>query len=386
MQHNTNEYLYFNNAATSYPKPPQVHRAVANVLHTIPLHHARLGFGHNNSDVLVECRRCIASLLGANNPNTIAFSSGATASLNMALRGLPLQGTHVVTTAIEHNSVLRPLKTLEREGVLALTIVPCTPTGEVTPQAIEEAITAQTSAVVVSHCSNVTGVASDIQAIGHIAQQKGVFFVVDAAQSAGVLPIDVEAMNIDVLAFAGHKSLYGIQGIGGAYVRESLPLHPLLVGGTGVRSDYLYQPETIPMRYEAGTPNTPGIASLLAGTTYVLERGIDTQHQYLCTLCSHFHTELSDIDILQPVLGAEMQKQSAIFSFTINGIEPSDVGYMLEQSFGIIVRSGLHCAPLIHQYLGTPDGVVRISPSGFTSYNEVEQCIRALREICEAVQ
>lgn len=363
--------------------------AVTEVLRKPPCHHARTGFESESADLVSECRKQLATLLNAPDQNRITFSSGSTESLNLALNGLPLDGRHVVTTAIEHNSVLRPLKTMERQGRITLSIVVCDENGFVSTNAIQEAITPQTAVVVVNHCSNVTGMVCDLEAIGTVTKEHGVTFIVDASQSAGVYPIDVQKMSIDVLAFTGHKSLYGMQGIGGAYIRENLELKlkPLKVGGTGVRSDYLFQPETVPMFYEAGTPNVPGIVSLYEGVKHVLEVGLDhirdRKEKLVDQMRQHVFQSGHAVTFPHP----SCPQRPTLFSFNIQGLDPADVGYILENHFGIMVRSGLHCAPLIHQHIGTfPHGSVRVSPSHLTTEKEVATFNHAMDQIMQMVE
>ena len=376
------EYIYLNNSATSYPKPESVLCGVETFLRQTPFHHSRTGFDSSSEDLIFECRKQLADLFNVSDPSRIIFSSGATESLNTALRGLPLQGEEIVTTAVEHNSVLRPLKTMEKSGDVKLSIVDCDENGCVSPASISEKLKQNTGAIVVNHCSNVTGITNDIETIGKIARKKHITFIVDASQSAGVYPIDVQKMNIDILVFAGHKSLYGIQGIGGAYIREGLEIKPLKVGGTGVRSDYLYQPESVPMYYEAGTQNLPGIISLYYGVKYILKEGIDVMRERKEGLVCRMKTFLSRQEKITLFPKMSCADNTTVFCFNIAGLDPEDVGYILENNYGIVVRSGLHCAPLIHRHIGTfPSGSVRISPSYFTEDTEVEIFNDALNQI-----
>lgn len=371
--------IYLNNAATTYPKPPEVLEAVASLLAAPPVHHARAGFQDPAGDVLAACRQRLAALFNAPDPDRIAFSSGSTESLNLAIHGLPLTHKEVVTTVVEHNSVLRPLKTLERRGLLDLVLVPCDESGFVAPEAIKKALTSRSGAVVVNHASNVTGVPNDLEAIGGLCGGRGIPFIVDASQSAGVHAIDVQGMHIDILAFTGHKSLYGIPGIGGAYIREGLEVQPLKVGGTGVRSDYLFQPEDGPLLYEAGTQNLPGVAALNAGLAHITSRGVDRIRQRKEELVQLFLEGLSGRKGLSLHPPASARQRTTMVSLNVDGMDPADVGYVLEHGFGIVVRSGLHCAPLIHRHLGThPRGSVRISPSHFTSEEDMEALSEAL--------
>ena len=372
--------IYLNNAATSFPKPTTVTEAVTKYLKTTPFHSARVGFELQSKDPIRSCRKKLATLFKVENPEDIIFTSGSTESLNLAILGLNLFGGHVITTAIEHNSVLRPLKTLEREGKIALSIVDCDSTGYVPPNSIAENIRDNTKAIVVNHCSNVTGETIDLKTISAIAHSKNICFIVDASQSAGCIPINVTEDDIDMLAFTGHKSLYGMPGIGGLYIKKGIILNPLKVGGTGIRSELLYQPEDRPIYYEAGTQNLPGIVSLEAGVDFILEEGIDHLRDRKCEITRAMLEEIKKIpDVI--IYGRDEHK-SPIFSFNIKGLDPSEVGYVFEESFGIIIRSGLHCAPLIHRALGSyPKGSIRVSPSCFNTFQDAEYFVEAVKKI-----
>ncbi|MGD8782162.1 MAG: aminotransferase class V-fold PLP-dependent enzyme [Ignavibacteria bacterium] len=375
--------IYLNNAATSFPKPLQVVEALKSVIETPPFHNARMGFEREAFDVITECRKLLCDLFNGEDYNRIIFTSNATESLNLIINGLDLKGKHVVTTVVEHNSVLRPLKTLEREKAINITIVDCDEFGFIQPKNVINAIKKNTACVIINHCSNVTGTINDLYSIGKVAKMKGIPFVVDASQSAGIIPIDIKKMNIDFLAFTGHKSLYGIQGIGGAYIGEKVRLRPLIIGGTGVRSDYLFQPEELPIYYEAGTPNIPGIFALNEGIKFVLEKGIDNIFAHKIHLIELMRKHLSEKRRIKIYPGIKCNQPTTVFSFNIGGISPDDVGYMLENMFNIIVRSGLHCAPLIHKHIGTsPAGSVRVSPSYFTTEKEISVFSNAIDEIC----
>jgi cysteine desulfurase / selenocysteine lyase len=376
------KYIYLNNAATSFPKPEEVIKGVSNVLRKPVINDSRSGIDSKSKNIVQECRKQLAALFNAPDPNRIVFTSGATESINLFLRGLLLNGRHVVATAVEHNSVLRPLKTMQREGLITLSIVECDNNGYVIPEKIEKLVNRDTGALVVNHCSNVTGIVNDLMAIGMVASKYGIPFIVDASQSSGVYPIDVKQMNIDMLAFTGHKSLYGIQGIGGAYISESIDLRPLKVGGTGVHSDNLFQPEAMPMRYEAGTQNIPGIYSLYEGVSYILDKGIDQLRKRREELTGMMKLHLSQYDNVTTYPDSKCSQNTTLFSFNIKGMDPSDTGYILENSFRIITRAGLHCAPIIHKYIGTsPNGTVRVSPSHFTTLEEVGTFNNAVSQI-----
>ncbi len=378
--------IYLNNAATSYPKPERVIKAVKECIEHPMFHASRTGYENQKKDTVSLCRQALADLFNIRDSDRIVFTSCSTESLNLALNGLQMDGGHAVTTTIEHNSVLRPLKTMEREGRIRLSIVDCKGQGDVDVEEVAAQIGPDTRAVVVNHCSNVTGAVTDIKTLGNIVSEKRIPYVVDVSQSAGAMSVDVEECRIDLLAFTGHKSLYGMPGIGGLYIRENIDLRPLKIGGTGVRSDYLFQPESMPMYYEAGTPNMPGIISLLEGVSFVLETGVQRilEHKQRCVKKIIEAFEKNE-KIEFYAAGNGNSSYPTLLSFNVKGMNPADVGYMLENSFEIAVRSGLHCAPLIHKAVGSfPDGSVRVSPSFFTTDQELEYFLESIETICEA--
>jgi cysteine desulfurase family protein len=372
--------IYLNNSATSFPKPPQVLEAVAKLLVEPPLYSSRNSSLSSTQDLRNDCRQELAILFNAPYPEEIAFTSGATESLNLALKGLNLNGQHILTSSIEHNSVLRVLKTMEQDKLIRLTIIKSDSCGRITPSLIKENLQPDTLALVLNHCSNVTGTVNDLKEIGLLLKSKQVLFIVDASQSAGLYPIDIQSMSIDILAFTGHKALFGLQGIGGVYIKKGLAITPLKVGGTGSKSDLLYQPTDLPNYYEAGTANFTGIAALYEGTRFVRQIGVDficKKIQSQITTIKKAFADYSDIKIYNP-----RNQNSTILSFTIEGIDSSDIGYLLEQNFNIIVRTGLHCAPLIHSCIHAPsDGTVRVSPSFFTTDSDIDLFIKAAKEI-----
>lgn len=373
--------IYLNNAATSYPKPKQVEEAVISVIKGPILSSVRSSFDEENDDVVFQCRNLLAQLFNVEDPTHIIFTSGSTEALNLAIKGLNLEGGSVVTTAMEHNSVIRPLKMLEKEGKISITFVECDRYGYVESDAIRQAIREDTKAVVVNHCSNVTGTFLDIKQIADIAHSAQAVIIVDASQSAGAIPIDCKNWNIDLLAFTGHKSLFGLQGIGGLYIRNGIELKPLKVGGTGVLSQVLTQPEGYPIHYEAGTPNTPGIISLYAGVKFLLETGIDKIFEHKKQLYSILLEELGDNESIE-IYSSQNNTSYSNFCFNVRGMVPEEVGYVLENSYDIIVRTGIHCAPLIMKYLGVePWGTVRASHSYFTTEDEIRKFIDAVRKI-----
>ncbi len=379
---NSKRSIYLNNAATGYPKPDNVLNAVHEYLRRVPSSARRSGV-KDGEDILAECRHKLAALFHAPEAEQMVFTAGGTESLNLAILGSTFKDSHIITTTTEHNSVLRPLKKLEADGVIQLSIVACNAAGEVTPLSVANALRENTRAVILNHCSNVTGRVLDLHPFAEIAHTHRALFIVDASQSAGLTPIDVQADGIDMLAFTGHKSLHGLPGIGGLFIRNGLWPTPLKFGGTGVKSQLLTFPPTMPLYYEAGTPNTVGIVSLSAGIDYILATGMEEIRKKKEYWVSQFYNELKDLPRVIFYGKAHSQVSSTVICFNIEGLPTEDLGYILENSFHMIIRAGLHCAPLIHAALGSfPQGSVRLSPSFFTTQAEIEQAIAAVRQIC----
>lgn len=378
--------IYLNNAATSFPKPKNVIDAVHEYMYAPPFHSSRAGFERMKEDIVYYARENLAKLLNVDEPLNIIFTSGSTESLNLSIYGIPFEGKHFVTTGIEHNSVLRPLKTLEQEGKITMTIVPCDENAYVEPEAIKEAIQEDTIAVVVNHSSNVTGTILDLKEIANTAHDQDCFFIVDGSQSTGNIPIDLSDWDVDLFAFTGHKSLYGLQGVGGLYIKPGIELRPLIVGGTGTKSEVLTQPEGMPIYYEAGTPNMPGIISLAAGTDFIFEEGLENIKDHKVKLVKKMMDELRDYSGVR-ILNTSERNSMSNFCFTVENMVPEEVGYILDSSYDIIVRTGLHCAPLLLEPLGVhPWGTIRTSPSYFTKENEIDKFIGAVKEIADMGQ
>ena len=373
--------IYLNNGASTYPKPREVIDRVLKYITSVPRDPSRSGFSGESGNVTSACREKLATLFNVKNPSRIVFTSGSTEALNLAIKGLNLAG-HIITTTIEHNSVIRPLKHLEREGKITLSFVDCDRYGYVKPEDIKREIKEDTAAIVVNHSSNVTGSLLDLKSISEISGE--ITFIVDGSQSAGSVPIDISGWNIDIFAFTGHKSLYGLPGIGGLYIKEGIDLKPLKVGGTGVKSDLLYQPRKMPLYYEGGTQNLPGIISLSAGVDFILKTGINKIKERKERLVHRLISELKKIPEII-IYGTE-DRPSALFCFNIKGMKPEDVSYILESSFEIIVRHGLHCAPLIHKSLGSyPEGSLRVSPSFFTTFDEIDYFLDSIKQIAKVI-
>jgi cysteine desulfurase family protein len=375
--------IYFDNAATSFPKPEEVYRRVDHILRSVGANPGRSGhrMALEANRVILDARDAIARLFNIEDSSRIVFTSNTTEALNIGIKGFLRPGDHAITSIMEHNSVVRPLKALERIGV-ETTKVKCSPEGILDPDDVKRAIRPNTRLVVITHASNVTGSINPIAEIGEIAREKGVRFLLDAAQTAGVLPIDVVMDKIDMLACPGHKGLFGLQGTGFLYVSPEVQLEPIKEGGTGGNSEMETMPDTLPERFEAGTLNTPGIGGLGEGVEFILREGIENIRGHEATLADRLIMGLSDINGVNVYGPRDVQRQVAVVSFNINGKDPSDVGFVLDSSFGIMSRVGLHCAPDAHRTIGTfPQGTVRLSPGYFNTSEEVDFVIDAVKKI-----
>lgn len=378
--------VYLNHAATTYPKPKKVQESVAECIIAPPQSQYRsIAKEQYSDDVMKLCRGNLAQLFQIREPERIFFTSGATQALNMAILGLESERTDIVITATEHNAVLRTiydgLRQPLEQGRYRLTVVPCDEGGYIDMAIMKQSITERTALVVVNHCSNVTGAVQNVEVIGKWCRERSALFLVDASQSAGALPIDVESMHIDLLAFTAHKGLYGIEGCGGLYVRRGITLRPILFGGTGIDSRTMIPTEPF---YEVGTGNAPGIAALNAGVAFILETGPETIRQKEKELMTLLYQGMQSCQRVK--IFGDRQPEGTALSFLVEGLSPSDTGYILSGSYGIIVRTGLHCAPLIHQYMGTEkEGTVRVSISYMTSPEDILYFLKSIREITEGL-
>ncbi len=377
--------VYLNNAATTYPKPPEVVAAVQKALERPLAERERVGENSAGQGIRSSCRQTVADFINAKSSAEIILTAGATTALNLAIFGANLLDGHVITTAIEHNSVTRPLHHLLNNRKVRLSTLPCDSTGWVDPDHVRAAVTGDTRLVAVSYASNVTGTVQDVKSICEMAHEVDCLVLIDASQAAGLVEIDVQDLDIDMLVVTGHKSLYGIPGAGALYLRKGIELEPQILGGTGALGQSITQPRRRPYRYEAGTPNLPGYAAMDAGIRFVSKEGIAAIRERENQLVSALTEGLSDISDVTLIGRENSRDQLPILNFRVHDLDPDDVGYMLQHSFGITVRSGLHCAPLIHRYLGSdPYGTVRISPSYFTTFEEVESFLSAVRQMCGA--
>src|SRR3989304_3604878 len=371
--------IYLDNAATSYPKPEPVYQRIDHILRHIGGNPGRSGhrMAMDASRVIFEARESAARLFNIKDASRVAFTKNATEAINIAFKGILRPGDHVVTTSVEHNAVVKPLKRMEGQGV-KVTRVTTDKDGRVSPVEIENAITKHTKLVSVVHASTVFGTVMPVAEIGKICRKKNILFMIDAAQTAGAMPIDLEALNVDILAATGHKSLFGSQGTGLVYVKEGSDTLPLVDGGTAEDDDML----EIPDRLEAGTMNTPGIGGLGAGIEFLLKEAVEKirkQEEDFIRQKLGGLTGIKGMNIIGPV---DERKRTCLVAFNIDGKDPSDIGHRLDNEFNIMVRCGLHCAPHAHRTAGTyPRGAVRVSPGYFNTDKEIEEFLRAVREI-----
>lgn len=377
--------IYLDNAATTRQKPPQVIDAVVHAMTTMG--NAARG-AHSSSleasRAVYDARCKLAALFGCPRPDHVVFTANSTESLNIAINGLLSSGDHVISTDLEHNSVLRPLYRLERERQVALSFVPADRQGNVDYGDFERLIRPETRAIVCTHASNLTGNALDLVRIGQVARKHGLLLVVDASQTAGATPIDMEAMGIDVLCFTGHKGLMGPQGTGGLCIREGVDIRPWKVGGSGVHSYEREQPAEYPTRLEAGTLNSHGILGLSAALDFIRDTGVETIARHERALMRRFYDGVSSLDGVTVYGDFTQQERAAIVALNIRDYDSSEISDALSQSYDIATRPGAHCAPRMHQALGTTEqGAVRFSFSWFNTEEEVDAAIRAVRELAE---
>lgn len=376
--------IYLDSAATSYHKPDGVARAVAEAIS----HMGNPGRGAHEasldaSRVVYGTREKMAGLFGVEEASQIVFTANSTESLNIAIQGLVDPGDHVITTVMEHNSVLRPLYLCQQRGV-SLTILPFSAAGTVTPEAIEAVIRSNTRMIVCTHGSNLTGDLNDLEAIGRVCKKHHLLFVVDASQTAGVFPIQMDSMNIDVLCFTGHKSLMGPQGTGGMCVRKGVRIRPLLVGGSGIDSYSKIHPQVMPTALEAGTLNAHGIAGLSAALDFIKKVTPDVIRQREEELTRRFVSQIKSIPGVKLYGNYEQFPRAPILSLNILDYDSGEIADALAQDYGIMTRAGAHCAPLMHETLGTKSqGAVRFSFSYFNTEEEIDQAANAIRELAE---
>jgi cysteine desulfurase/selenocysteine lyase len=380
--------IYLDNAATSFPKPESVYQAIDEFMRKGGGSPARGSYvkAQESERKVVRLRSKISQLFGISDPSRMIFTANSTDALNLAIKGWLHEGDHVIATDMEHNAVLRPLWGLRRTRNIDVTIIRSNLKGEIDPDDIFRAITPKTRLICCTHASNVIGTIQPIAEIARRSKEYGIPLLVDASQTAGAIPFNqVEELGIDFFAFTGHKSLLGPTGTGGLYVRQGLELEPFREGGNGAHSEDLEQPKTWPERHESGTPNTVGLVGLLAGIEFLQEKGIASIHEHELQLTRRFMENLQDIKGVI-IHGAEAEKKVGITSIGFKSLDTSEAGQILGKKFGIMVRTGIHCAPLAHERLGTKgQGTIRFSVGWANTFEEIEIVTQAIRDIAATI-
>jgi cysteine desulfurase family protein len=378
--------IYFDNAATSWPKPTGVAEAMVHFLNNIGANPGRSGhhLAVESGRIVYDTREAIARLFNASDPLRVVFGHNVTEALNMALHGLLRSGDHIITSSMEHNSMMRPIRTLKKKGV-AVTVIRCSSEGFLDPNDLKAAIRPTTVMIALNHASNIVGTLLPIAEVGQIARNHDLLLLVDAAQTGGAYPIDMQKDCIDLLGFTGHKSLYGPMGTGGLILGERVNINnfkPIKTGGTGSNSGSEEQPNFLPDMCESGTPNAVGLAGLNAAIQELLEKGINNIRTHEMALTQELIDGLEDIPKVRIYGGRNANYQTATVSFNIDGMESSEVGIRLDQEYGIMCRVGLHCAPVSHKTIGTfPEGTVRFGLGVFNTIEEVKTALSAVEQL-----
>jgi cysteine desulfurase / selenocysteine lyase len=381
--------IYLDNAATAWPKPEPVYKFMDEFFRTHGVNPGRSGYdlAMEAGSLLDKTRKRLTKFFGGDEdvPSRLVFGYNVTDALNLAIPGLVRPGDHIVTTNLEHNSVIRPVNHMVRDCGASATFVPFNSQGFVEPDAIRKAIRPNTRIVIVNHGSNVIGTVQPVKEIGAICRERGIIFVVDSAQTAGVIPINMKEMNIEVLAFTGHKALMGSMGIGGLCIREHVEIRQVRSGGTGVRSAEPYHLPEYPWRLEYGTPNMVGVASLWAGQDWLEQHGVENVHAQEMALAERLVDGLRNIEGVRLYCCDNLDNHLSTILMNLEGVDPGDVGTMLDVDHNIATRTGLHCAPLVHRQLGTEeaDGGVRFSIGAFNTEDDVENAIAAIADISQ---
>lgn len=379
------KYIYLDNASTTFPKAPNVANAISDYLtnYGININRGSYALAYDVEDIIYTTRQRLSNVFNGHDPSHVIFTQNVTMSLNMVIKGLLKSGDHVLVSTMEHNAVMRPLTQLLNNGI-TFDVIPCDVTGSIKIDAIESLIRPNTVAMIINHASNVCGTIQPIQSIGALCKAHNLHFIVDAAQTAGVIPINVKACHIDALCFTGHKGLLGPQGIGGIILTKEIAqtLTPLIAGGTGSFSHLETIPTHMPDAFEAGTLNLPGIIGLNEGLTYIESVGMKNIHNHELTLTKTFLEGLRSITGINIIGKQDTQDRTAVVSITIDGMDPASIAYELESTYHIMTRVGLHCAPRAHQTLGTyPEGTVRFSFGYANTLEEVDMALSALHTI-----
>ncbi|MHB8203870.1 MAG: aminotransferase class V-fold PLP-dependent enzyme [Desulfomonilaceae bacterium] len=379
--------IYLDNAATTFPKPPQVIRSMLEGYECIGVSPGRGSYdlAVRAEEFVSRVRKQISDFFGSHDPNRVIFSYNATDALNNIIFGLANPGCHVVSSRLEHNSVLRPLHFLREQGLIDLDMVPFDSDGFIDPQDVERAIRPETGLVILTHASNVLGTIQPVEEIGRICCERNVPLVIDASQSAGVIPINMMVWHLDAIAFTGHKSLLGPTGIGGLVIRDGLEVRSTRFGGTGVDSASLVQTSEYPQHLEPGTINMLGVIGLSSGMRYIAEMGIEHIYEYEMDLFKRLRDGLASFKRVRLYCADTTNNHLPLLTLNIDGINPADLGAILDGDFNIAVRSGLHCAPLVHQDLGTiPNGGVRFSLGPSNTIEDIDTVLEAFQSILES--
>ena len=381
-------YIYLDNASTTFPKAPTVATAMSDYITNrgININRGSYALAYDVEDIIYTTRQRLHPLFNGHDPAHVIFTQNVTMSLNMVIKGLLKAGDHVLVSSMEHNAVMRPLTQLLDKGITFDTI-PCDSTGSIQMDSIEPLIRPNTVALIINHASNVCGTIQPLESIGPICKAHNLQFIVDTAQTAGVIPIDVKACHIDALCFTGHKGLLGPQGIGGIILTKEMAqnLTPLIAGGTGSFSHLETMPTHMPDAFEAGTLNLPGIIGLNEGLAYIESQGMENIHNHELALTQAFLEGLQSIDGINIVGKQNIQDRTAVVSITIDGMDPANIAYELESTYHIMTRVGLHCAPRAHQTLRTyPEGTVRFSFGYANTHKDVESALSALNTIVKS--
>jgi len=383
------ELLYLDNSATSWPKPKEVLESIRKAIEQYGANPGRSGhkLAIEAARIIYETREALAELFGLEDPQRVILTKNVTEALNLVLYGFLKPGDHVITSSMEHNSVMRPLRDLEKKGV-EVTQIRASEKGEIDPQDVLKSIRKNTKLIVLVHLSNVTGTIMPVEEVLKIGKDHGIPLLLDAAQSAGTIPLNLKELPVDLLAFTGHKGLFGPQGTGGLIINtEGLEekIEPLMRGGTGSKSEEEEQPEFLPDKYESGTPNTPGIAGLGEGVRFILKEGIERIREKKEKLTLKLIEGLKEIKGVKLYGPLDPKKQIGIVSFNLEGKSPSEVSHLLDEKYNILSRPGLHCAPSAHKSIGTfPFGTVRFSVGYFNTEEEIEYAIRAVRDLVDS--
>ena len=379
------DYIYLDNASTSFPKAPTVATAMSDYITNrgININRGSYSLAYDVEDIIYTTRQRLNTLFNGHDPSHVIFTQNVTMSLNMVIKGLLKAGDHVLVSSMEHNAVMRPLTQLLDKGI-TFDIISCDKTGSIQLESMDSLIRPNTVAMIINHASNVCGTIQPLESIGSICKAHNLQFIVDAAQTAGVIPIDVKACHIDALCFTGHKGLLGPQGIGGIILTKEMAqtLIPLIAGGTGSFSHLETMPTHMPDAFEAGTLNLPGIMGLNEGLSYIESQEMENIHNHELGLTQAFLEGLQSIDGINIVGKQNIQTRTAVVSITIDGMDPANIAYELESTYHIMTRVGLHCAPRAHQTLGTyPEGTVRFSFGYANTHKDVKSALSALHRI-----